>query len=119
MAFDSDHLRFANYFNLRQSLAFGTIIIKPPRADIVRRGDDAEQALAQRIAPGAHGTHIPLARMQPAHRVGVQEADDVAARLFSSKSPPTIRHYTCRSTTAITQTFTPPCPAAVRSDQGP
>jgi hypothetical protein len=119
MAFDSDHLCLADDLHVRDALAIGTIIIKPPRADAIGRGDDADKALAHRIAPGAHGTYIPLARMQPAHGVGVHEADDITARLFSPQSPPPIRRHACCFTTAIAQSLSAPHTEGEGADQRP
>jgi hypothetical protein len=113
MALDSDHLCLADDLHVCQALAIGTIIIKPPRADRIGRGDDAEQALAQRIAPGAHGTHIALARMQPAHWMRVHEADNVALQFLATKGPRPVGGHAGGLPAAIAQApATPPPPPA-------
>jgi hypothetical protein len=87
MGFDSDQLGLSDALDARQPHAGAASGVEPPRAQRVGRGDDAEQALAQRVAPGAHGAHVAAAGREPAHRVGVQEADHVAAHLFPSQRP--------------------------------
>src|SRR3954468_8822961 len=87
MMLNSDQLRLAAPLDARQSRAVALPVIKSPRGDRIGRGDDAEERLAERVAPRAHRADIAAARGEPAHRVRVHEADDVAARFLAAKRP--------------------------------
>jgi hypothetical protein len=119
MGFDSDQLGLADEFDARQARAVAAIIVEPPGADRGGRGDDAHQALAQGIAPGAHRTHVAGAGRQAAHRVRVHEADDIAVRFFASQGPAAIGGDAGGLATAVAEPPTAPGAAAADADERP
>jgi hypothetical protein len=84
MEFDSDDLRFALPLDSRERSPARSVVVEDPRPDRVRRRDDAEQRLAERVAPGAHRAEVAPARREAAHRMRVHEPDDVPARLLTA-----------------------------------
>jgi hypothetical protein len=87
MVLCSDQSGLADEFDLRHAHAVALPVVEPPRRDRVRRRDDADERLAERVAPRAHGAHVAAARREPAHRVRVHEADDVPALLLAAQRP--------------------------------
>jgi hypothetical protein len=87
MGFDSDQLRLANKVHVGDARAGRLVPVKHPAAHGVRRRDDAQQPLAQCVAPRAHRADVAGAGRHPAHRVRVHEADDVAAGFLPPQRP--------------------------------
>jgi hypothetical protein len=79
MAFDSNDLRPSNPLYVHEGAPSRLVAAKYPAADRIRRRDDTEQPLAERVAPASHRAEVSPARREAAHRMRVQEADDVAA----------------------------------------
>jgi hypothetical protein len=84
MVFDSDNLGPSNAFEALDGAPTRPVAAKYPAADRVRRRDDAEQRLAERVAPGAHRAEVAPAWREAAHRMRVHEPDDVAARFLAA-----------------------------------
>jgi hypothetical protein len=116
MGLDSDQLGLSDPLDARQPHAGAAPVIEPPRGQRVRRGDDAQQALAQRVAPRAHGADVATARREPAHRVRVHEPDDVAAVLLPSQRPRTVGGDRVGPAAPVAQTPTPPRAGAANAD---
>jgi hypothetical protein len=119
MGFNSDQLIWADELEVCQGHAVAAIIIEAPRADGARGGDDAQEALSQRVAPSAHRTHVAGTGLEPAHGVGVHEAQQVTVRFLASYGPGAVGGDADGLPAAVAKPPAMPGAAAADADQCP
>jgi len=86
MVDSDDHVPFELLYD-RERPPARRVTVEAVRDEPARRGDRAQQRLAQRVAPRAHRAHVARTRPRGAVRVRVHEPDDVAALLLASQRP--------------------------------
>jgi hypothetical protein len=95
------------------------MVVEPIRRGAFGGEDDAQQRLAQRVAPRAHRAHVPRTGPRAAHRVRVQEPDDVAAGFFARQCARAVGGDGCRLAGAVADAAGAPDATLVLTDERP
>jgi hypothetical protein len=115
----SNHYAAGERFNGRQHLARRLIVVESVAAHAFGAGNQANQWLAERTAPAAHGPHVVGTRERRSVWVGVQETDDIAVLFFALQGPIAVEAHANALTRGTLHAPTEPDRASVLAEQYP